>query len=568
MKWFKNLKINRKFAFLLAVTLISLVTIGIISYIQLMKAGNKLEDMYVNKLQPIETISKLKNNSQYVRLALIELMINIDEDRNEELLDAIDGRLEANQQIREAYQTDNAKELELLEELSVRAKELKGYQDEILNLSVNNQNTESYALYVSNGAPLLNTIDDLYTELIQVNSDAAKTVNKENGQEFRSSITLLVSIILFAIIIYVIFSSFILRLISKPIRDLEVLMKKAEDGDLTVQSTYNSKDEMGSLSHSFNEMLNQLRNIIMKVRESSDQVAASSEQLMASAEETNKASEHIAEASTLLASRADSTVVGTESVSISMQEMAMGIGNIASSISLVSEHSNTTTEESQKGNIALNKTISQMKAINDVVLSSATIIKDLGSRSTEIEKIVAVISGLAEQTNLLALNASIEAARAGEHGKGFSVVANEVKKLAEESRKSAELITHLIHDIQNNTMNAVASMDECTQEVKSGLDLIDDTGKSFGKILNSSSDVSSQSQEVSATIEQLSASVEQMASSILDISQKAKDSSLNSQNVAAGAEEQLASMEEITASAHALANMAEELKEMVTLFKI
>ncbi|MEQ2527935.1 methyl-accepting chemotaxis protein [Bacillaceae bacterium CLA-AA-H227] len=568
MNWIKHMKITQKFLLLLVVTLLSLSAIGIVSYVQLKNMGNKLDDMYENKLAPIEALSALKNNTQYVRLALIELMINTEKERNEELLDAVENRTKENQKLRAAYHTDNAKEEALIGRVTDLAQEFQGYKEELLDLSMENQNQEAYELYVAKVAPLLNEIDDLYTELIQLNSDQAKSTNQNNQADIHSSIIISICLIAIALAMYVGFSWIIALFISNPIKEMEELMKKAKNGDLTVQSSYQSKDEIGSLAFSFNEMVNQLRDLIMKVRESSDHVAASSEQLMASAEETNNAAEHITETSTLLASGAEVSVKGTENVSISMQEMATGINNIANAISLVSEHSIATADESKKGDIALNKTIDQMKSINQTVLSSSSIIKELGSRSTEIEKIVAVISGISEQTNLLALNASIEAARAGEHGKGFAVVANEVKKLAEESRRSAEHITQLIQNIQHNTLNAVASMEDCTKEVKTGLDLINETGKSFGMILNSAADVSNQSEEVSAAAEQISASVEQMAFNILDVSNKAKDASFNSQNVAAGAEEQLASMQEITASANALAKMAEELRNMVSTFKI
>ncbi|WP_449621104.1 methyl-accepting chemotaxis protein [Robertmurraya sp. Marseille-Q9965] len=568
MNWIKNMKISQKFLLLLIVTLLSLSAIGIISYFQIKNMGNKLTDMYDNKLAPIEALSSLKNNSQYSRLALIELMINEDQVRNKELMDAVNTRMKANQEISSSFHTDNLDELELLDKVSAVGEKFQEFQGQLLDLSSNNHNQEAYELYVAEVAPLLNEIDDLYTELIELNSKDAKSVNDQNKVDIRSSMILSISLIAIALVMYVVISWLIASFISKPINEMEKLMKKAKDGDLTVLSNYKSKDELGALAQSFNEMLDQLRSLIMKVRESSDHVAASSQELMASAEETNNAAEHIAETSTLLASGAEDSVNGTENVSISMQEMATGINNIANAISLVSEHSVATADESKKGDIALNKTIDQMKSINETVLSSSSIIKELGSRSTEIEKIVAVISGISEQTNLLALNASIEAARAGEHGKGFAVVANEVKKLAEESRRSAEHITQLIQDIQHNTLNAVASMEDCTKEVKTGLDLINETGKSFGMILNSAADVSNQSEEVSAAAEQISASVEQMAFNILDVSNKAKDASFNSQNVAAGAEEQLASMEEITASANALAKMAEELRNMVSTFKI
>ncbi len=568
MRWIKNLRMTQKFTLLLVVTLFSLLLIGGISFIQFNKMGNQLEDMYDNKLTPIETVSELRSNSLYVRLALIELMINTDKARTDELLTAVDARAEANQELRAAYNTDDSKELELLDTINGLAADFQPYKEEILNLVKQDRNTESYALYVSDVAPLLNEIDELYTQVIDINSEDAKSVNAQNEKDIQTSTTLLIIVIAIALAMYLVLSWIISQLISRPTKEMEELMKKAEQGDLTVQSTYISKDEMGSLSHSFNAMLTQLQGLIMKVRESSDHVAASSEQLIASAEETSNASQHIAEASTFLAAGAEGAVVATDEIASSTQDTALSIGEIATSISLVSEHSNTTTEESERGNIALNKTISQMNSINSTVQASSNVIKDLGNRSSEIEKIVGVISGISEQTNLLALNAAIEAARAGENGKGFAVVAEEVRKLAEESRRSAEQITHLILDIQNSTMEAVASMDQCTSEVETGLHLINETGESFGKILCSATDVSKKSEEVSTTSEQIAASVEQMSFKIQTVSKSAEEASANSQTVAAGAEEQLASMEEITASAHALAKMAEDLRGVVNTFKI
>ncbi|BDH60254.1 hypothetical protein MTP04_03840 [Lysinibacillus sp. PLM2] len=568
MKWIKNLKLTQKFTLLLVVTLISLILIGVISYTQFSKMGNKLSDMYDNKLTPIETVSELKSNSQYIRLALIELMINTRISRNEELLLSINERIKANEDLRQSYQTDDPEKLGLLEKLDALEAEFYDLKDEVMSLAIKNQNTESYNLYVAEVAPLVNEIDDLYSNLINVNNLEAKTENEQNEKDISTSLILLISIIVGALVLYVGLSWVISQLISKPTKEMEKLMKKAERGDLTVQSTYQSKDEIGSLAHSFNEMLSQLNRLVKNVRDASNQVASSSEELIASAEETSNASQHIAEASTLLATGAESSLNDTEEIAISMQNTATSIGEIANSISLVSKHSNTTSEESEKGNVALNKTINQMNSISNTVQASSSVIKELGNRSSEIEKIVAVITGISEQTNLLALNAAIEAARAGEHGKGFAVVAEEVRKLAEESKRSAEQITYLILDIQNNTQGAVSSMDKCTSEVETGLQLIHETGESFEKILKSAFDVAKKSEEVSVTSEQIAASVENMSRKIQNISKSAEEAASNSQSVAAGAEEQLASMEEITASAQALANMAEDLKTAVNTFKI
>lgn len=568
MKWIKNLKIVQKMLLLSAITLVSLLIVGISGLTQQTMTGNKLTGMYKDNLEPIQAASLLKSNAQYVQTALVELMVNRDTTRNKELLEELEARLEMNQEIREAYKSSGQEEQEVFDSIKEVVERFQVSKEKTLELALKNQNSEAYEVYVQETDPLLNELDQLYTKLIEINGKYAKEANDENQINNRNSSIVMISIIVLSIILFVATSWIISRSIYGPLKQTEYLMQKAKNGDLTVYSDYESKDEIGSLSKSFNEMITQIKSLIMMVRESSDQVAASSEQLMASAEETNKAAEQIAEASSIMAANGEASVKGTEVVSISTQQMAIGITNIADSITQVSNHSNITTEESEKGNIALKKTIDQMGSINETVQTSSSIIKDLGDRSSEIEKILAVISGISEQTNLLALNAAIEAARAGEHGKGFAVVADEVRKLAEESRRSAEQITHLIHDIQSSTANAVVSMDKCTTEVQTGLVLINDTGKSFEKILHSASDVSRQSVEVSAAVKQLSSSVEQVAMGIFDISMKTEESSSGSQTVAAGAEEQLASMEEITASAHSLAKMAEDLQAMVNTFKV
>lgn len=568
MKWIKNLKIVQKMLLLSAITLVSLLIVGISGLSQQTMTGNKLSAMYKDNLQPIQAASLLKSNAQYVQTALVELMVNRDTTRNKELVEQIEARLDMNREIRESYKSSGKEEQEVFDSIKEVVEEFQVSKEKTLELALKNQNSEAYEVYVQETGPLLTELDQLYTKLIEINGKYADEANNENQISNRNSSIVMITIIALSIILFVATSWIISRSIYGPLKQMEYLMQKAKNGDLTVQSDYESRDEIGSLSKSFNEMISQIKSLIMMVRESSDQVAASSEQLMASAEQTNKAAEQIAEASSIMAANGEASVKGTEVVSVSTQQMAIGISNIADSITLVSDHSNVTTEESEKGNVALKRTINQMGSINETVQTSSSIIKDLGDRSSEIEKILAVISGISDQTNLLALNAAIEAARAGEHGKGFAVVADEVRKLAEESRRSAEQITHLIHDIQSSTANAVESMDKCTTEVQTGLVLINDTGKSFEKILHSAADVSRQSVEVSAAVKQLSSSVEQVAIGIFDISMKTEESSSGSQTVAAGAEEQLASMEEITASAHSLAKMAEDLQAMVNTFKV
>ncbi|BCJ86548.1 hypothetical protein skT53_15330 [Effusibacillus dendaii] len=222
----------------------------------------------------------------------------------------------------------------------------------------------------------------------------------------------------------------------------------------------------------------------------------------------------------------------------------------------------------EEGNQAIRTAISQMNSIQNTVSGLAKVITGLGERSQEIGQIVEAITSIASQTNLLALNAAIEAARAGEHGRGFAVVADEVRKLAEQSSISAQQISELIATIQEETNKAVESMERGTKEVSEGITAVNLAGESFEQIGHSITDVSSQMQEVSAASKQMSTNSQQVIKSIDTISEITESTAAGAQNVSAASEEQLATMEEITASANALAQMAEELQKIVMKFKV
>jgi methyl-accepting chemotaxis protein len=209
-----------------------------------------------------------------------------------------------------------------------------------------------------------------------------------------------------------------------------------------------------------------------------------------------------------------------------------------------------------------------MSSISNTVNDLAKVIKGLGDRSQEIGQIVEVITGIAQQTNLLALNAAIEAARAGEHGRGFAVVADEVRKLAEQSAESAQQITNLIGTIQADTSTAVNVMDSTIQEVSSGIGVVNTAGEAFNRIENLINTVAKQIQEVSAASQQMSVGAMQVVKAIDEISDVSEKTAAGTQNVSAAAQEQLASMEEISASSSSLSKMATELQTLVSRFKV
>lgn len=205
-----------------------------------------------------------------------------------------------------------------------------------------------------------------------------------------------------------------------------------------------------------------------------------------------------------------------------------------------------------------------MQAIVDL----SQIIHGLEQRSQEIGQIVDTITGISTQTNLLALNATIEAARAGDHGRGFAVVANEVRKLAEQSAGSAQKISLLISTIQAETGKAVYSMEHASNEVSSGIEIVNSAGHSFAQIEKSVDRVAAQIQEVFSEVKDLASGTEQVFQSVEQINEAAQTSASGTQNIAAATEEQLASMEEISMSSASMAHMAEELHDKINEFKI
>ncbi|WP_374702708.1 methyl-accepting chemotaxis protein [Bacillus sp. V5-8f] len=240
----------------------------------------------------------------------------------------------------------------------------------------------------------------------------------------------------------------------------------------------------------------------------------------------------------------------------------------AASIQAVADLADTANQKAHAGNHVVGDTVNQINTIQQKVGSTAEVVETLEKKSKEIGQIVDIITQIADQTNLLALNAAIEAARAGEHGKGFAVVADEVRKLAEQSGHAAGEIKALIMHIQMESTKAMQSMHEGTVSVGQGIDMVHQTGKAFKEISNLIEEVSFMSQEVSAIIEQVNASSKNTVDMMEEISYISKQSAANTQNVAASAEEQNASMEEISASSESLSRMAQELQETVSQFKL
>jgi methyl-accepting chemotaxis protein len=379
---------------------------------------------------------------------------------------------------------------------------------------------------------------------------------------FTTVITILLSLLLGAILTY-----WIILSITRPLKLLSDASDKISRGDLTERISMDSKDELGQLGSHFNHMSESLQSVLHQVKEKVDHLAASSEQLMVSSQETTTATQHISITVQEIASGSEEEARNVENISQTISEMSDTLQQIAEHTQATSVSMAQTSDIASKGNEAIRTAVQQMNFIHDSVHELSDIIKHLNESVDQIGNFAKLITDISSQTNLLALNAAIEAARAGEHGRGFAVVADEVRKLAEQSTSSAEKVAELIRVIRSKMETALQSMEGSRREVAKGMEVVDNAGNSFIQIYESIDKVNHEIHEVSASVQQITASTEQIVTSIRSVTKTVEKVSEGINEVSASTEEQLASMEEVSATASSLAKMAEELEEIVKRFK-
>ncbi|WYZ09791.1 methyl-accepting chemotaxis protein [Bacillus safensis] len=361
---------------------------------------------------------------------------------------------------------------------------------------------------------------------------------------------------------------FIVRSITIGLRRLVDFSEKVSEGDLTETLETKSKDEIGDLTRSFSKMSESLRDVIRAVQQSVDNVASASEELTASASQTSQATEHITMSIEQFSNGNEAQNEKVESSTNQLVAMNEGLQDMSQTSSEVAAVSLQSTEAAGQGGRIVESTANQMKHIDTSVQEAEQVMKELEYKSKDITSILNVINGIADQTNLLALNAAIEAARAGESGRGFSVVAEEVRKLAVQSADSAKEIEKLIQEIVLEIAKSQDMFKAVNREVNAGLGMTEEAKESFQHIYEAAEGMSKKLSQLNDTAIDLSSGSKLVSQAMQEMRQVSRESAANIQDIAASAEEQLASMEEITSSSVTLANMAEELKELTSQFKI
>lgn len=417
----------------------------------------------------------------------------------------------------------------------------------------------------------------------QANDDIDSLVEQIEGKakvEFQAMVTQskteettfiirLVGILSLGIVLTILFSIMILKTyagINKFIIQMKSLLKRAEEGDLSVRGEIYKRDELGLLTENFNTFMERIRSVINNTKEMIKTVSSSVELILVSSGAVSSSTEQVA------ASMNELSKDSTMQFDISQKGNDM-VRSMVDEFDRITRNVGLINELSKKAELSVNEGVQTIKYQNGKIEESREIsnrvsaaVSGLSQKSLRIGEIVEVINSIAEQTNLLALNAAIEAARAGESGRGFAVVAEEVRKLAEQSKTSAGEITSLIQEVQNSVRKTEDEMRVSEAAIGEQISSYGATNSAFENIKNIVSMVTEKITVVSKEVKSMDEVSHSVQESIKSIANITEENSSKSEEVAAAAEEQSATVEEIVSSMNELGRLAEELKEHIEKF--
>ncbi|GAB2534696.1 methyl-accepting chemotaxis protein [Gracilibacillus alcaliphilus] len=410
-----------------------------------------------------------------------------------------------------------------------------------------------------------NEIDFLQQEM---ENETVVIINRLEADTNNIIWTTAITVIVF-ILLLIILGAILIKQITKPLHQLVAVNQQVASGDLDVSITGTERqDEIGKLAKSTNQMVEELKAMVGGVQSIAHQVNQQSEDLSLAAEQVSQGSQQIAITMDEMAHGAEQQAEASSDISTTMESLHRQIALSATEGQALQQSSLEIIKLSEESESQLHQSVQQMQDITAVMQTTVSKVQSLEQQSNKISTLIDVIQQIADQTNLLALNAAIESARAGEAGKGFAVVADEVRKLAEQVSESVAEITSIIGGVQSETKEVAVVLEGGYATVELGNQRVHASEESFQTIQTQMEEMMIRINTISDNLQQVQTDSERVTEAGADIASTSEEVAAGIEESAATAQQQSSSMEEMAGNAESLANLSQNLNQLIVKFKL